>query len=153
MTLIRPFSLTFTEPIVLAIDLYIGLVYAVLYSYFESFPIVYGEGGYGWSLGVSMLPFAALLVGAILAYTGYCLWNRYVRLRFTFSFRLPLTRAGSTLRRSITRINTTLRLKRDYRCPWWEPSASQSRCFGSLGRPTGPTGSSLSSRPFRSVWA
>jgi len=77
MTLIRPFSLTFTEPIVLAIDLYIGLVYAVLYSYFESFPIVYGEGGYGWSLGVSMLPFAALLVGAILAYTGYCLWNRF----------------------------------------------------------------------------
>lgn len=78
MTLIRPFSLTFTEPIVLAIDLYIGLVYAVLYSYFESFPIVYGEGGYGWSLGVSMLPFAALLVGAIVAYAGYCLWNRYV---------------------------------------------------------------------------
>lgn len=91
MTLIRPFSLTFTEPIVLAIDLYIGLVYAVLYSYFESFPIVYGEGGYGWSLGVSMLPFAALLVGAILAYTGYCLWNRYVLLRFTFSFGHPLT--------------------------------------------------------------
>lgn len=32
MTLIRPISMTFTEPIVLAIDLYIGLVYAILYS-------------------------------------------------------------------------------------------------------------------------
>lgn len=31
-TLIRPISMTFTEPIVLAIDLYIGLVYAILYS-------------------------------------------------------------------------------------------------------------------------
>ena len=75
MTLIRPFSMTFTEPIVLAIDLYIGLIYAVLYSYFESYPIVYAQG-YGWSLGVSTLPFAALLVGAVISYFGYALWNR-----------------------------------------------------------------------------
>ncbi|WWC64926.1 uncharacterized protein I303_107540 [Kwoniella dejecticola CBS 10117] len=75
MTLIRPFSMTFTEPIVLAIDLYIGLIYAILYSYFESYPIVYAEG-YGWSLGVSNLPFAALLVGALLSYAGYCIWNK-----------------------------------------------------------------------------
>ena len=33
MTLLRPISMTFTEPIVLAIDLYIGLIYAILYSY------------------------------------------------------------------------------------------------------------------------
>jgi DHA1 family multidrug resistance protein-like MFS transporter len=54
---------------------YIGLIYAVLYSYFESYPIVYAEG-YGWSLGISSLPFAALLVGAIFSYLGYALWNR-----------------------------------------------------------------------------
>jgi len=77
MTLVRPFSMTFTEPIVLAINLYIGLIYAVLYSYFESFPIVYGQGGYGWSLGVSTLPFASLLVGALISYAGYALWNRF----------------------------------------------------------------------------
>ena len=75
MTLIRPFTMTFTEPIVLACDLYIGLIYAILYSYFESFPIVYLQG-YGWSLGVSELPFLALLVGAIVSYAGYCAWNR-----------------------------------------------------------------------------
>lgn len=78
MTLVRPLTMTFTEPIVLAINLYVGLIYAVLYSYFESFPIVYAQG-YGWSLGVSTLPFASLLVGSTLAYGGYCLWNRYVR--------------------------------------------------------------------------
>ncbi|WWC95034.1 hypothetical protein V866_001886 [Kwoniella sp. B9012] len=76
MTLIRPFSMTFTEPIVLAIDLYIGLIYAILYSYFESYPIVYSEMGYGWSLGVSNLPFAALLVGSLISYAGYCIWNK-----------------------------------------------------------------------------
>ncbi|WWC72328.1 uncharacterized protein I206_106290 [Kwoniella pini CBS 10737] len=75
MTLVRPFSMTFTEPIVLAIDLYIGLIYAILYSYFESYPIVYMEG-YGWSLGVSNLPFAALLVGSLISYAGYCIWNK-----------------------------------------------------------------------------
>lgn len=77
MTLVRPLTMTFTEPIVLAINLYVGLIYAVLYSYFESFPIVYAQG-YGWSLGVSTLPFASLLVGSAISYVGYCLWNRYV---------------------------------------------------------------------------
>lgn len=81
MTLVRPLSMTFTEPIVLAIDLYMGLIYAILYSYFESYPIVYGmasvgKTGYGWKLGVSSLPFASLLVGAVIAYVAYCIWNR-----------------------------------------------------------------------------
>jgi len=76
MSLFRPITMTFTEPIVLACDLYIGLIYAILYSYFESFPIVYAQG-YGWSLGVSNLPFASLLVGALISYAGYALWNRF----------------------------------------------------------------------------
>ena len=75
MTLVRPFSMTFTEPIILAIDVYIGLIYAVLYSYFESFPLVYLEG-YGFGPGTSNLPFLALLVGGIFSYAGFCLWNR-----------------------------------------------------------------------------
>ena len=78
MTLIRPLEMTFTEPIVLAIDLYIGLIYAILYSYFESYPIVYGMMGYGWKLGVSNLPFASLLVGSLVSYAVYCAWNKCV---------------------------------------------------------------------------
>jgi DHA1 family multidrug resistance protein-like MFS transporter len=78
MSLIRPISMTFTEPIVLAIDLYIGLVYVILYSYFESFPLVYGEEGYGWNLGVSTLPFVSLLIGAVCSFALYAVWNRYV---------------------------------------------------------------------------
>jgi DHA1 family multidrug resistance protein-like MFS transporter len=75
MSLLRPLTMTFTEPIVLACNLYIGLLYAILYSYFESFPIVYGQGGYGWSPAIANLPFASLLVGSIISYACYCLWN------------------------------------------------------------------------------
>jgi DHA1 family multidrug resistance protein-like MFS transporter len=89
MTLLRPLTMTFTEPIVLAIDLYIGLVYAILYSYFESFPIVYLEG-YRFPTANSNLPFLALLVGSIISYIGYCLWNRYVHLNILVPLLPPL---------------------------------------------------------------
>jgi hypothetical protein len=96
MTLLRPLTMTFTEPIVLAIDLYIGLVYAILYSYFESFPIVYLEG-YMFPTANSNLPFLALLVGSIISYIGYCLWNRYVPF-FFFLFFITFTSSFSSLR-------------------------------------------------------
>ncbi|KAK6908285.1 hypothetical protein I203_102286 [Kwoniella mangroviensis CBS 8507] len=73
-SLLRPIALTCTEPIIIAINLYTGLVYATLYSFFESFPLVY-EHGYGWSLGVSTLPFAALFIGSFIGWVIYCYWN------------------------------------------------------------------------------
>ncbi len=41
--LVRPFTLNFQEPIVLLLNLYIGLIYALFYLWFESFPIVFIE--------------------------------------------------------------------------------------------------------------
>ncbi|WWC62463.1 uncharacterized protein I303_105059 [Kwoniella dejecticola CBS 10117] len=73
-SLLRPIALTCTEPIIIAINLYTGLVYATLYSFFESFPIVY-EQGYGWELGVSTLPFAALFIGSFIGWAIYSFWN------------------------------------------------------------------------------
>ena len=55
-----------------------GLIYAVMYSFFKSFPLVYGEGGYGWNLGVSNIPFLGIVVGEGLGVGGYALWNWYV---------------------------------------------------------------------------
>lgn len=72
--LVRPLLMTFVEPIIIAINLYIGLIYAILYSYFESYPIVFGPGGYGWSLGISGLPFLSLTVGAMISYVIYAVW-------------------------------------------------------------------------------
>lgn len=54
-----------------------GLIYAVMYSFFKSFPLVYGEGGYGWNLGVSNIPFLGIVVGEGLGVGGYALWNWY----------------------------------------------------------------------------
>lgn len=93
MTLWRPFELNFTQPIVFLLNLYIvsqvdhaaitqakvkrkSFIYAILYSWFEVFPIIYSET-YGWSLGISGLPYLALLVGSILGYAGYCVWHKY----------------------------------------------------------------------------
>jgi MFS transporter, DHA1 family, multidrug resistance protein len=65
MTLIRPFTLSFTEPICFALNLYIALVYALLYLWFESFPIVF-IGIYRFSLGTQGLAFLGILTGAII---------------------------------------------------------------------------------------
>lgn len=76
-TMLRPLVLTFTEPIIAALNLYVGLIYATIYSFFESFFVVF-QAGYGWSLGISTLPFIALFIGAPLSFLGYGLHNKYV---------------------------------------------------------------------------
>jgi MFS transporter, DHA1 family, multidrug resistance protein len=63
MTLIRPFTLSFTEPIVFLLNFYIALIYALLYLWFESFPIVF-IGIYNFSLGKLGLAFLGILMGA-----------------------------------------------------------------------------------------
>ena len=63
--LIRPFTIGFTEPIVFLLNLYLALVYALLYLWFESFPIVF-LGIYDFSLGTEGLAFLGILIGAIL---------------------------------------------------------------------------------------
>jgi DHA1 family multidrug resistance protein-like MFS transporter len=41
IVLVRPFTLNFQEPIVLLLNVYIGLIYALFYLWFESFPVVF----------------------------------------------------------------------------------------------------------------
>lgn len=43
MTLFKPFQLNFSDPILFALNLYLAFVYAVLYSWFEAFPLVYEQ--------------------------------------------------------------------------------------------------------------
>ena len=79
-TLIKPFSLNFKEPVIFANNLFIGFVYAVLYAWFEAFPLVYVDM-YGFSLGVSQLPFIALFIGAFCGFLGICAWHRWIWCR------------------------------------------------------------------------
>lgn len=66
MILVRPFTLSFLEPIVFFLNLYIALAYAILYLWFESFPIVFG-GIYHFNIGEQGLAFLGILIGMLLA--------------------------------------------------------------------------------------
>ncbi|KAH7018044.1 MFS transporter [Microdochium trichocladiopsis] len=75
MTLVKPFTLLFTEPIVFALDLYIALIYGLLYIWFESFPIVF-TGIYGFSLGLEGVAFLGILVGVLVVFPFFWWYNK-----------------------------------------------------------------------------
>lgn len=94
MTLVRPITLNFLEPMVFLLNLYIALIYGkdwrsygmidptltltssgLLYIWFESFPIVFTEI-YGFSLGLEGLAFIGILVGAFVTIPPYFLWRK-----------------------------------------------------------------------------
>ncbi|CAI6239265.1 unnamed protein product [Periconia digitata] len=73
MTFVRPITLNFTEPMVFLLNLYIALIYGLLYIWFESFPIVFIEI-YGFNLGEEGLAFLGLLVGTIVTMCFLFTW-------------------------------------------------------------------------------
>ncbi|KAJ6104646.1 hypothetical protein N7523_010966 [Penicillium sp. IBT 18751x] len=73
--LLRPFQLCFFEPIVFLMNLYIALIYGILYIWFEAFPIVF-ELKHGFNPGENGLAFLGILVGAVcFAIPGYFIWK------------------------------------------------------------------------------
>ena len=66
-TFYRPFEIIVKEPIVLAFDLYISVIYGALYLFFESFPLVF-IGIYHFTLMESSLAFLGFVVGCAFAY-------------------------------------------------------------------------------------
>lgn len=82
MLFVRPFTLSFFEPIVLSLNLYISLLYALIYLWFESFPIVF-LGTYRFNEGQLGLAFIGILVGSLVAIAPFW-WHlhRYVESRF-----------------------------------------------------------------------
>jgi DHA1 family multidrug resistance protein-like MFS transporter len=73
MCLVKPITLNFTEPIVFLLNLYIALIYGLLYIWFESFPLVF-TGIYGFSLGIEGVAFLGILVGTIVGASCLFLW-------------------------------------------------------------------------------
>ncbi|KAI1384538.1 benomyl/methotrexate resistance protein [Hypoxylon trugodes] len=72
----RAFTLTFSEPIVFFMDLYSALLYGVLFLWFESFPLVFGEI-YGFGTGEQGLAFLGIFIGALVTVPIFLLWIRY----------------------------------------------------------------------------
>lgn len=82
MTLVRPITLNFLEPMVFLLNLYIALIYGLLYIWFESFPIVF-EGIYKFNLGEEGLAFVGILLGAAIVIPPF-FWflHRYTEPQF-----------------------------------------------------------------------
>ncbi|KAL5359761.1 major facilitator superfamily domain-containing protein [Aspergillus floccosus] len=74
--LVRPFELCFIEPIVLLMNLYISLIYGILYIWFEAFPIVFGEI-HGFNEGQTGLAFLGILVATIGIVIPAYFWWKY----------------------------------------------------------------------------
>jgi DHA1 family multidrug resistance protein-like MFS transporter len=80
IALVRSFTLNFQEPIVLLLNLYIALVYGILYIWFESFPVVFA-GIYNFDLGEVGLAFIGILVGAIITIPPFFAYLYYIQER------------------------------------------------------------------------
>ncbi|TVY15903.1 Caffeine resistance protein 5 [Lachnellula arida] len=78
MVVVRPFSLTFTEPILFCLNLYIALVYGLLYIWFESFAIVFIEI-YGFNLGEEGLSFLGIFIGGLFVIPPFFLYLYFVQ--------------------------------------------------------------------------
>lgn len=82
ISLFRPLILTFTEPMVFLLNLYLALIYGLLYIWFNSFVIVFGEI-YGFGLGIQGLTYLGLLIGAMVAVPPYFWYlRRYQEPKF-----------------------------------------------------------------------
>ena len=66
----RPFEIMLFEPVVMLINLYLGLLYAIIYLWFEAFPIVFYEM-YGFTLVEMGASYICLIVGIFVAVSFY----------------------------------------------------------------------------------
>jgi DHA1 family multidrug resistance protein-like MFS transporter len=78
MVIVRPFSLSFLEPILFLLNLYIALIYGLLYVWFESFAIVF-IGIYKFNLGEEGLSFVGILVGGLVVLPLFCIYLYFVQ--------------------------------------------------------------------------
>lgn len=101
MSLLKPFILCFGEPIVFALNMYIALIYGLLYIWFESFPIVFVEI-YGFNLGLEGVAFLGILVGTLITIPPFVWYqHKYIEPKFnedgeiTPEWRLPPSFVGA----------------------------------------------------------
>lgn len=69
----KAFTLTFAEPVVLLVNLFAGLLYGVLFTWFEAFPLVFGEIHH-FSAGQQGLVFLGILVASAITLPLFLLW-------------------------------------------------------------------------------
>ena len=75
-SLLRPAQITVQDPAVLFATIYSSLTYAIYYSFFESFPLVF-IGMHGFNLGQLGLTFLSITVGVSIAIISYFIYLSY----------------------------------------------------------------------------
>lgn len=66
MNLKRPFVMTVTEPICMFWDIYVGVLYAMMYLCFVAYPIIFSEER-GWAPGITGLAYVGMGTGSVTA--------------------------------------------------------------------------------------
>lgn len=75
--LLLPIKLIYNEPIVFILSLYISFIFAVLFGFFEAFPVIF-RGVYHMDLGVSGLPFISVGIGLFLGVLLYVILDKVI---------------------------------------------------------------------------
>ena len=105
ITLTRPLRMLVFEAIVLCSCLYLALIYAIFYLFFEAYPLVF-QGTYHMNAGEEGLAFLPIPIGAVLAFGIFLSYDWYLqqakRRNATWAFveeyqRLPLACLGGPL--------------------------------------------------------
>jgi MFS family permease len=73
----RPFVLSFTEPILIFFNIWISLIYGILYLCFVSYPVVFSQHR-GWGPGISGLAFIGIGIGNMISVVCEPLWRRII---------------------------------------------------------------------------
>ncbi|KAL7666963.1 Major facilitator superfamily (MFS) profile domain-containing protein [[Candida] zeylanoides] len=76
-TLLKPMTMLAVEPIVMIFSIYIAFVFAVLFGFFEAFPIIF-ISVYHMNQGVSGLPFLSIGIGLALGVVFYIVLDKLV---------------------------------------------------------------------------
>lgn len=75
ITVFRPLKMLVVEPIVLVFSIYVAFIFAVLFAFFEAYPVIY-RGVYLMDLGISGLPFLGIGLGLWLGSVLYIIIDR-----------------------------------------------------------------------------
>ncbi|KAJ2998296.1 hypothetical protein NUW58_g364 [Xylaria curta] len=77
LNLTRPFVLFLTEPILWFFNLWISIVYGILYLCFVAYPIVFTQHR-GWGPGLTGLSFVGIGIGTTIGILGEPIWRRII---------------------------------------------------------------------------
>ncbi|KAK5779975.1 hypothetical protein RI543_002515 [Arxiozyma heterogenica] len=75
ITVFRPLKMLVVEPIVLVFSIYVAFIFAVLFAFFEAYPVIY-RGVYLMDIGISGLPFLGIGLGLWLGSLLYIIIDR-----------------------------------------------------------------------------